>query len=167
MSVSLTDSVHSLTSNKRRTIRSRSSKRATATETNEEPLIESDGLKKTRKKPSSKCNGDGVSYKRVCWGCLMNRALDSGSFINLLCLGVEFRRSSFLAELNLEKIAKDVRQSCAREHISLSGNYLQKMKEKGLGPNPKAKSQKGNAKQATKENPLYGVPLQIGLSTLL
>lgn len=84
-----------------RTTRARSCKTSNVTET-EEPATEFNNSKKMRKKPSSKCNGDGASYTRVCWACLLNRALDSGYLTNLLHLGVEFRRRSFLVSLRLK-----------------------------------------------------------------
>ncbi|KAJ4768331.1 hypothetical protein LUZ62_078706 [Rhynchospora pubera] len=88
-----------------RMTRSRSSKTSTVTEIQEETAIESDISRRIAKKPSSKCNGADASYKNVCWSCLMNRALDSGSLINLLNLGLELRRSRFLLSLQL-KIAR-------------------------------------------------------------
>ncbi|XP_078168632.1 separase isoform X1 [Carex rostrata] len=88
-----------------RTTRARSCKTSTVTETKEKPAIEFNNSNKMGKKPSSKCNGDVTSYKRMCWACLMNRTLDSGSLTKLLHLGVEFRRSSFLLLLQL-KIAR-------------------------------------------------------------
>jgi hypothetical protein len=84
-----------------RTTRAKSCKTSTITET-EDPAMEFNNLKKMRKKPSSKCNGESAPYTRMCWACLTNRALDSGYLTNLLLIGVEFRRSSFLLSLGLK-----------------------------------------------------------------